>query len=414
MGIIFSSKQHANVLVPCMEGNLDEVKRLVGIYIADQNQSSSNNSSCSSSSKSDLRAYINAIDPISGNAAIHGATFSGHLDILSFLVEAGGGQETMMIDLRLKNRLGCTPMWIAAGYERMECLQYLIEKLYSSHQLELALLEGNNTGDTPFLASASRGNIGACQCLLNSTERWMCAEDRNHDESVPSAYYCWNLKRKMLRTANCAGDTALKVAVASGQNVELLTLLLDMDNRCQEQLEKLCNDDNNEEACRVNKQLEDDTIIMHSKCINRKNNMGLSPLIVACERNLPSIVELLLHHGADICIRDAMGRSPLAVAAFCGCNDVVELLLHQVNVPLSSSFSSSSSSAPSSLLNDVDLNECTPLWLAARTGNLSMVKLLVDARADASIKNKDGMTPLDVARKFNKETVVEFLLNNPS
>ncbi len=386
MGIIFSSKQHANLLVPCMEGNLDEVKRLVGIYIADQNRSSS-------SSKSDLRAYINVIDSNTGNAAIHGATFSGHLGVLAFLVEAcccerGAGGQT--IDLRLKNRLGCTPLWIAAGYERMECLQYLIEKLHGSHQLELALLEGNNTGDTPFLAAASRGNVGACQCLLNSAER-MCAE--------PSAY-CWNLKRRLLRTANRAGDTALKVAVASGQDVELLTLLLDTDNWCQEQLDK-CNDDK-EDARRVDK-LEDDAIIMRSKCINRKNKIGLSPLIVACERNLSSTVELLLHHGADICIRDATGRSPLAVAAFCGCNDVVELLLHKTNIPLLSS------SAPSPLLNNVDINECTPLWLAARTGNLSMVKLLVDARADASIKNKDGMTPLDVARKFGKETVVEFL-----
>jgi ankyrin repeat protein len=135
---------------------------------------------------------------------------------------------------------------------------------------------------------------------------------------------------------------------------------------------------------------------MRSKCINRKNNIGLSPLIVACERNLPSTVELLLNYGADINIRDGTGRSPLAVAAFCGCNDVVDFLLVL-------------SSSSSSLMNVVDDNGCTPLWLAARTGNLSMVKRLVDAGADASIKSNDEMAPLDVAIKFKKERVVEFL-----
>lgn len=413
MGIIFSSKQQANLLAPCMEGNLDQVKRLVGIYIADHRSSRSRSSSSrNSSSSSDLCAYINAIDPISGNAAIHGAAFSGHLDILSFLVDScccGGGSKRgePTIDLRLKNSLGCSPLWIAAGYDRIDCLQYLIDKLHSSHhQLEMALLDGNNTGDTPFLAAASRGNMRACQCLLDCMEKSCCCGgdcDQDHDHH----HICWNIKRKLLRTANCAGDTALKVAVASGQDAELLTLLLHVDDQCQEQLDKH-RDDGNEDANHVVNRMEDDTI-MYSKCINRKNKMGLSPLIVACERNQPSSVELLLDHGADICIRDMTCRSPLAVAAFCGCMDVVELLLNKIDVASSSSSLSTATIASSSLLNDVDNNGCTPLWLAARTGNLSMVKLLVDAGADATKKNKDDMSPLDVAVKFKKDAVVEFL-----
>jgi ankyrin repeat protein len=406
MGIIFSSKQQADLLAPCMEGNLDEVKRLVGIYIADHRS----NSSCrKSSSSSDLCAYINAIDPISGNAAIHGATFSGHLDILSFLVDSRccGKRGGPTIDLGLKNSLGCSPLWIAAGYDRIDCLQYLIDKLHSSHQLEMALLDGNNTGDTPFLAAASRGNMRACQSLLDCTEKCCCCGgdcDQDHDHHI-----CWNIKKKLLRTANCAGDTALKVAVASGQDAELLTLLLDIDDQCQEQLDKR-HDDSNEDAHCVNR-MEDDTI-MHSKCINRKNKMGLSPLIVACERNQPSSVELLLDRGADIGIRDMTGRSPLAVAAFCGCMDVVELLLNEIDVASSSSSAAAAittTSTSSSILNDVDNNGCTPLWLAARTGNLSMIKLLVDAGADATKTNKNDMSPLDVAIKFKKDAVVEFL-----
>ena len=153
MGIISSKQQQVpTLLTPSMEGNLDEVKRLVGIYIADDN--TNNNGS-----KSTLASYINTTDA-SGNAAVHGAAFAGHLDILKFLVEScccDDDGDSDGVDLQLKNGLGCSPLWIAAGYDRIECLEYLIDKLHGMNQLDVALLDANSTGDTPFVAAVSRG-----------------------------------------------------------------------------------------------------------------------------------------------------------------------------------------------------------------------------------------------------------------
>ncbi|MDR1385705.1 MAG: ankyrin repeat domain-containing protein [Planctomycetaceae bacterium] len=39
----------------------------------------------------------------------------------------------------------------------------------------------------------------------------------------------------------------------------------------------------------------------------------------------------------------------------------------------------------------------TPLFEAARSGNLAVVKYLVEKDADVNVKNKKGQTPLDVA-----------------
>ena len=64
--------------------------------------------------------------------------------------------------------------------------------------------------------------------------------------------------------------------------------------------------------------------------------------------------------------------------------------------------------ASSLLLNAVDLAGCTPLWLAARTGNLSMVTLLMINGANATIKNNEDLTQQDVAIKFKKEKVVNY------
>jgi ankyrin repeat protein len=174
----------------------------------------------------------------------------------------------------------------------------------------------------------------------------------------------------LIRTSNKAGDTPLKVAVAGGHDVELLKLILEADA----------------------------SITQEEMCINKKNNLGISPLIIACERNLPVIVELLIKHGADVNIRDSKGRHALAVSAFCGCDDAVTFLLSQIKQTSSIAF----------LLNEKDDAGCTPLWLAARTGNLKMVELLMDAGADESIADNEGLTPNDVAFKFKKEKVEEY------
>lgn len=67
-----------------MEGSIDKVKCLIGIYIADNGKSS-------------LSAYT---DP-AGNEAIHGTVFLGHLEILSSVVESCGA------DMNITNGLGC-------------------------------------------------------------------------------------------------------------------------------------------------------------------------------------------------------------------------------------------------------------------------------------------------------------------
>lgn len=288
---------------------------------------------------------------------------------VSFLVES------CRAELRTRNGLGCTPLWIAAGYNRIQCLEYLISQV--SRRLKdkdgdlfaQCILDPNDSGDSPFLAAASRGNIDVCKYLLGSIDNFF---EGDHELKH-------NAKRKLLRTPNKAGDTPLKVAVAAGHDIELLTFLLETDISFRDSDESLSDD---------------------GLCINRKNNLGLSPLIVASERNLSSVVELLMKFGADTRVRDKNGRNVLAIASFCGCDDVVRFLISRIK--------QSSSESVALLLNDRDDLGCTPLWLAARTGNLSMVELLMNAGADDTIADEDGLTPMEVASRFKKEKVEEY------
>ena len=343
MGQTFSSSSGGpsaeSLLAASMAGDIDQVKSLLGQLIADSDNQSS------------LASCVNKTDP-SGNAAIHGAVFGGHLEVLEFLCSCGA-------DLLLKNSLGCSPLWIAAGYDKIDCLEYLSEQLSAAGKWEEALMSTNTSGDTPFLAASSKGNIAACKSLLSLVEKY-------------SNETSWEVKKQMVRAANNSGDTPLKVAVGAG-HIELVSFLLQVDDEICQKIE------NND---------------LQSRCINAKNNAGLTPLIVACERNNVDIVKILMEeHGAGLTC-DAKSRSPLAVASFCGCKDVVEYLL--------------SNQTSAALINDVDENGCTPLWLAARTGDLTMVKMLIDAGANATIKNNEGLSPEEVAVKFKKEKVEQY------
>jgi ankyrin repeat protein len=69
--------------------------------------------------------------------------------------------------------------------------------------------------------------------------------------------------------------------------------------------------------------------------------------------------------------------------------------------------------------NEVDstnrlLSLCTSL--TASRGNIQIVKLLLDAGADANVQDRDGVTPLHIAIKLQKQsvgvTIAELLLTH--
>lgn len=329
-----ASSNPAPLLQPCMEGNMEEVKRLVGRHIG--------------SDKTSLVDFVDKTDA-QGNAAVHGCAFAGHLAILQFLVEDCGADA-----LSARNDLGCTPLWLAAGYGHVDVLQYLLNRIEAVSSLVLSPAEivmgENSTGDTPLLAAASRGHVEVCRLLLEAVDKYS-GEGQDHKGSANA----------ICRT-NQSGDTPLAVAVGAGHGDELLDLFLKYDTA-------------------------------QDRALNMRNKNGLTPLLVACERNSAPIALKLIEAGA-LPLSDSNGATPLAVAAFCGCEDVAEALL-KIDFG-------------KQLLNKQDeAGKCTPLWLAARTGNAKMVRLLLDAGADATIKNTDDLTPEEAAAKYDKKKVME-------
>lgn len=341
-----------------IKGDLAAIKELVGKYIGENKNDDGKNNS-------DYRAFVDATDS-QGNAAVHGAAFAGHLDTLKFLIETCGATTT------LKNTLGCTPLWLAAGYGHKPVLEYLLSVPSNdndgtnSKDSRIKVIEHlNSSSDSPLLAASSRGHTEICQILLEHAEN---TSDNNDQGDV----------KDLLNTCNKGGDSPLGVAVGAGHETTVDLLL---------KWEEKYNGKNNSNV-------EEDGEV-HPMNMNRKNGKGLTPFLTACERNHDKIVVKLLENGASS-VNDKDGNSPLAVASFCGCEDVAEQLL---KVEFGKSLLN--------VTNETTGN--TPLWLAARTGNAKMVNILLSHGADDTIANNQNQTPLEAAIQFKKQKVIDIL-----
>eukprot|EP00557_Chaetoceros_sp_GSL56_P000121 CAMPEP_0176499792 /NCGR_PEP_ID=MMETSP0200_2-20121128/13141_1 /TAXON_ID=947934 /ORGANISM="Chaetoceros sp., Strain GSL56" /LENGTH=284 /DNA_ID=CAMNT_0017898285 /DNA_START=12 /DNA_END=863 /DNA_ORIENTATION=+ len=270
----------APLLQPALQGDIDQIKTLIGHSIA--------TSSCG---EEDFIAFVNQSDP-DGNTALHGAVFSGHLDIVKFLIRDCHADW----DLK-KNAMGCSPFWIACGYRQVEILEYILSSIReedkcslsknssnASFDLSRACRQTNTTGDTPLLAAVFKGYFDVVEMVLTA----LLAE---------SPADTWDI----LTMKNKNGDTCLGLAISiassgggddnggENNNSRLIRLLLDFEERLAPEY---CTD--------------------RRRPLHDKNVLGLTPLIVACERDNVKIVKLLISKGADIHTTDKDGRSPLA------------------------------------------------------------------------------------------------------
>lgn len=127
------------------------------------------------------------------------------------------------------------------------------------------------------------------------------------------------------------------------------------------------------------------------------NNSGHSPIWYACSNNQKEIVSLFLDHGVDVNFSKPVAEDTSSM------NDYLDWIVSATNIAVDSSFTlnSSYSYGGESLLH-----------IATKKGNLSMVKLLIDAGANINIQDESGNTPLHYSAASGKKDVVKYLLEN--
>jgi ankyrin repeat protein len=138
------------------------------------------------------------------------------------------------------------------------------------------------------------------------------------------------------------------------------------------------------------------TLLDRGAKVNVADERGNSPLchaIMVRGSDGSVIVELLLDHGADVNGEDCGWQIPLIRAAFAGRADMVEILLRRgANVARRSP------------------NHWTALhWAAVHPDKLELVSMLLRAGADPRAVDDVGVSPIDVARRFDNPGAIPLM-----
>jgi len=156
---------------------------------------------------------------------------------------------------------------------------------------------------------------------------------------------------------------------------------------------------------------------------NTRDPQGLHPLILAIRQPSPAVLERLLGApGLQVEARNRNDESALMLAALAGMTDVCRRLIAldaDVNKPgwTPLHYAASGGHAEivqlllehSAYIDAQSPNQSTPLMMAAMYGNTRTLSVLLEAGADASVKNQKGMTALDFAREADRQGAVALI-----
>lgn len=114
-----------------------------------------------------------------------------------------------------------------------------------------------------------------------------------------------------------------------------------------------------------------------------------SPLMIAAIKGHKEIVKKLIARDADV---NKPGWTPLHYAATAGHLEVMQILLEE-----------------HAFIDAESPNRSTPLMMAAKYGSTAAVRLLLEAGADATMRNELGLSAVDFAQQANRRDAAELI-----
>ncbi|MDM0119000.1 ankyrin repeat domain-containing protein [Variovorax arabinosiphilus] len=156
---------------------------------------------------------------------------------------------------------------------------------------------------------------------------------------------------------------------------------------------------------------------------NTRDEHGLTGLLIAIREPSPRVVQVLLASPqTNVELRNGNDESPLMLAAIKGQMDLVKQLIARdadINKPGWTALHYAASSGQVEIMKlllekyaFIDAqspNGTTPLMMAAMYGSPDSVKLLLDEGADPLMKNQQNMTAMDFAVQGKRPDAIEML-----
>lgn len=160
--------------------------------------------------------------------------------------------------------------------------------------------------------------------------------------------------------------------------------------------------------------------------LNTRDENGDPALTIAVREGSFKVVKFLLtQRSVKVELRNTAGESPLMVAALKGQTDIAQALIRrgaEVNKPGWTPLHYAASNPERNSIDMVRLllehhayidaespNKTTPLMMAAKYGEADVVRLLLEEGADASLRNEQGLTAVDFARRADRQDLADLI-----
>lgn len=312
-----------------------------------------------------------------GATALHWASHRNDLELVNLLIGYGA-------EVDVSNDLGATPLWLATLNG-------------SARVTDALLIAGANPnvslkmGETPLMSAARSGNLDVVSLLINAGSDVDAAE-----------------KEK--------GQTALMWSVAQG-HAEIADLLIkngaDVGARSKiwYQLENTAGNTNPSGnfkmahggssaimfAARIGNIDVARVLLDSGSNVNDKAASGVTVLTQAAHSGHQDFAIFLLERGADPNAIDS-GYTALHAAVLRSEVDLVEALLEHgaiIDTPVEHGSPGRRFSADYSIRSQLIGRDA--FWMAAKYGEVEILKILLDAGADPLVREDDGITALQVA-----------------
>ncbi|KAL1489263.1 hypothetical protein ABEB36_014196 [Hypothenemus hampei] len=288
-----------------------------------------------------------------GNTILHSAAVSGNLDIVKFLVNE------KHIDVNVVANDGNTVLHNAARSRNLDIVKFLVAK---GANVEVI----NRDGNTVLQDAARSGSLNIVKFLINEINALVNVKANDGNTVLHNAARSGNLdiikflvneKNVDINTKCKNGNTVLHDAARSG-NLDIVKFLV------------------NEKNVDVNVKCNDSNTVLHW----------------AARSGRLDIVKFLVAKGANVEAINKDGNTVLHWAAKFEHLDIVKFLVDEgANVEA------------------IDKYGNTVLHWSAASGHLYIVEFLVEKGIDITLKNKNDVTGLDLAKQFREQEIIYLL-----
>lgn len=288
-----------------------------------------------------------------GYFLLKNSTEAGHTEISKFLLEKGS-------KVNIKDSSGCTPLHYAVKNGDMEMTKILLHYSADINAID-------DTGSTSLYYAIMCKKLAMCHLLIE------------HGASV--------------HVLNRKNESPLSIAIQT-QSADIVEYLLNQGASVVSEESVL------HKAVSCGNEVIVDAILNRGPNVNCIDNYGKTPLHIGIERKVinMNILENLIKHGANVNFPDKPhGKFPIHIAAEKGYCKVIQLLINHGAIvdPIITS----------------DFEEVlTPLLYAISKGCNKSVILLLDAKANCNITDKNGKMPIHIAAEKGHTEITELLL----